>query len=189
MTLVSLTRYIEAPRLTPVGARHAPLFCFALLVTASCLASFALACATPFAAFAVIAAMMLPLRPALAVVAGTWLVNQGIGFCVQHYPIDANTMLWGLAIGAAALAATVMVAIVLPMLRHIRAALALATALLAAYAVYELALFAVTPILGGATGFTLAIVGRLGLINAAWLIGLVAARELIWRSAPVQRAA
>jgi hypothetical protein len=31
-------------------------------------------------------------------------VNQGIGFGALHYPIDANTMLWGLVIGIAALA-------------------------------------------------------------------------------------
>jgi hypothetical protein len=50
-------------RLAPVEPHHAPLFCFALLTVSCALASFALACATPFAAFAVLAAAMLPLRP------------------------------------------------------------------------------------------------------------------------------
>src|SRR5215813_10173122 len=94
--------------LAPVEHRQAPLFCFALL-TVSC----ALACATPFAAFAVIAAAMLSLRPALLVVMSAWLVNQAIGFGALHYPVDTNTVLWGLAIGAAALAATAMSAVVL----------------------------------------------------------------------------
>src|SRR5689334_12108048 len=94
------------PRLAPVAQRHAPLFCFVLLTMASALASLVFACATPFAAFAVIAAAMLPLRSALLVVAGSWLVNQGIGFGVLHYPIDVTTMLWGLVIGTAALAGT-----------------------------------------------------------------------------------
>jgi hypothetical protein len=49
---------------------------------------------------------MLPLRPALLVVTGAWLVNQAIGFGAHHYPIDANTILWGFAIGAGTLAAT-----------------------------------------------------------------------------------
>jgi len=57
-------------RLAPVEPRHAPLFCFALLTVSCALASFALACATPFGAFAVVAAAMLPLRPALLVVTG-----------------------------------------------------------------------------------------------------------------------
>ena len=189
MRLASLTRHIDGLRPAAGEARHAPLSALALLIAASTLASFVFACATPFAAFAVAAAAMLPLRQALLVVAGSWLVNQGIGFCALRYPIDANTMLWGLAIGGAALAATATAAIVLPMLRQIRAPLALAVALLTAYAVYELALFAVTPVLGGEAAFTLAIVGRLGLINAAWLVGLVAARDVIWRSAPIQRVA
>lgn len=55
-------------RLAPVAPRYAPLFCFALLTMACALASFAFACATPFAAFAVVAAAMLPLPPALLVV-------------------------------------------------------------------------------------------------------------------------
>src|SRR5215475_4957382 len=100
-------------RLRPVELQRAPLFCFALLVTSCALASFAFACATPFAAFAVVAAAMLPLRRALLVVGGAWLINQGIGFGVHHYPIDIKTMLWGAIIGIAALAATAVSAAVL----------------------------------------------------------------------------
>src|SRR5215470_6890870 len=100
-------------RLAPVQPRYAPLFCFALLTASCALASFALACATPFAAFAVAAAAMLPLRPALLVTTGAWLVNQTIGFGVLHYPIDASTIAWGFVIGAAALAATAVSAAVL----------------------------------------------------------------------------
>ena len=72
-------------RLQPVEARYAPILFFALLTVACALASFALACATPFAAFAVIAAATLPLRPALLVVAGAWLVNQSIGIELQAF--------------------------------------------------------------------------------------------------------
>ena len=97
---------VDHIRLRPVEPRHAAAFCFALLTTSCALASFALACATPFAAFAVIAAATLALRPALLAVAGAWLVNQTIGFAALHYPIEASTMAWGLAIGAGTLAAT-----------------------------------------------------------------------------------
>jgi hypothetical protein len=55
-----------------------PLAAGSLLVTDSGLASLAFACATPFAAFAVIVAAMLQVRSALLIVAATWLVNQGI---------------------------------------------------------------------------------------------------------------
>jgi hypothetical protein len=165
-------------RLEPVESRYAPLFCFALLTIACGLASFVFACATPFAAFAVVAAAALPLQSALLAVTAAWVVNQAIGFGVLHYPVDMNTILWGLVIGMAALAATVTSTIVLRMLRRNGTPVALGFALIGAYAAYELVLLAATPLLGGAGGFTTAIVGRLGVLSVLWLIGLVAACEV-----------
>lgn len=166
------------PRLAPVGSHQAALFCFALLTVAGTLASFAFACATPFAAFAVIAAAVLPLRPALLVVTAAWLVNQGIGFGALHYPIDGSTIAWGFVIGAAALAATATSAAVLRSLPRAVPPVALAFALLGAYAAYEILLFAATPVLGGEVDFTAAIVGHLGVLNILWLVGLVAVAEI-----------
>lgn len=165
-------------RLAPVEQRFAPLFCFALLTSACALASFVFACATPFAAFAVLAAAMLPLRSALLPVAGAWLINQAIGFGVLHYPVDANTIAWGFAIGAAALVATVMASLMLRALPRSGTPVALAAALLGAYVGYEIALFAVTPFLGGEGAFSLAIVARLGALSALWLVGLAAVAEV-----------
>jgi hypothetical protein len=164
-------------RLRPVAVRHAPLFVFVLLTAACALASFAFACATPFAAFAVIAAASLSLPAALVVVGGAWIVNQAIGFGALHYPLDVSTMLWGVVIGAAALAATFSAAITLRWFPRLGTPAALGVALLAAYAAYELVLFAATPFLGGAGAFTAAIVGRLAMISMFWLVGLVAACE------------
>jgi hypothetical protein len=179
MALNVLPARADGSRLHPVEPRHAPIFCFALLTVSCALASFALACATPVAAFAVAAAAMLPLRPALLVVTGAWLVNQTIGFSALHYPFDASTIAWGFVIGAAALAATVTSAAVLRALPSNRTPLALALALIFAYGAYELALFAATPFLGGAGAFTTAIVARLALLNMVWLVGLVAACEIV----------
>jgi hypothetical protein len=187
MSLSLLSPSANGSRLGPVEPRHAPLFCFALLTVSCALASFVLACATPFAAFAVIASAMLPLRPALLVVTGAWLVNQGIGFGVLHYPIDGHTMLWGLVIGIAALAATAVSAAILRLLPRASTAMALALALIGGYGAYELALLAATPFLGGADNFTAAIVGRIGVLNIAWLIGLVAAREIVRLVNPFKR--
>ncbi len=178
---------IDRFRLRPVAPRLAPLFCFALLTATCALASFALACATPFAAFAVVAAAALPLRPALLVVAGAWLVNQGIGFGALHYPIDGSTIAWGFVIGAAALLATAAASAVLRTLPQGRTPLMLAIALVAAYAAYELALLAATPFLGGEGAFTAAIVTRLGFLSAVWLAGLVAACEIARLLAPFGR--
>jgi hypothetical protein len=189
MSLNLLSPSANAARLAPVEPRHAPLFCFGLLTISCALASFALACATPFAAFAVIAAAMLPLRCALLVVAGAWLVNQGIGFGALHYPIKTNTMLWGLAIGLAALAATVFSAAVLRSLSQSRTPLVFAfvLALACAYGAYELTLLAATPFLGGAGSFTTTIMSRIGSLNAAWLTGLIAACEIVRLVNPFKR--
>lgn len=187
MALNILASHADRFRLHPVGLRHAPLFCFALLTAACALASFALACTTPFAAFAVVATAMLPLRPALLVVTGAWLVNQTIGFGALHYPIDVSTIAWGFVVAAAALTATLVSSAVLRALPPNRAPLALALTLACAYAAYELALFAATPFLGGEMAFTAAIVTRLGLLSAVWLVGLVAACEIVRLVNPLGR--
>jgi hypothetical protein len=174
-------------RLAPVDQRHAPILCFALLTVSCALASFALACATPFAAFAVVAAAMLALRRALLVVTGAWLVNQAIGFGVHHYPIDTNTMMWGVAIGVGTIVATAASIATLRILPANRTPLVLALTLLCAYGAYELVLFAVTPFLGGAGAFTAAIIARLGFLNVVWLIGLVGACEIVRLINPFRR--
>ena len=176
----SLHRPAPWPRLlTPVDARVAPLFCLLLLTAACGLASFAFACATPFAAFAALAGAMLPLSSAVPVVAAAWIVNQAIGFGVLGYPVELNTFLWGFAIGAATLIATAASALVLRLLPAIGRPVELALTLLAAYVAYEVVLFAFTPVLGGVGAFTVAIITRIGLLNVLWMIGLVVAYELL----------
>ena len=49
-------------------------------------------------------AAILPMRAALLVVTAAWIVNQAIGFGSLGYPLNANTILWGFAIGLAAAA-------------------------------------------------------------------------------------
>ena len=161
--------------LAPVETRYAPLFTFPLLATACAFASFAFACATPFAAFAVIAAATSPPPAALLVVTAAWIVNQAIGFGALHYPVDASTLLWGVTIGVAALAATFIATITL----RARRPMGIAVALVGAYAAYELVLFTATPFLGGGSNFTAGTIGYLGILNIVWLIGLVAACEVL----------
>ena len=59
--------------------------------------------------------------------------------------------------------------------------------MIGAYAVYELALLAFTPALGGTGGFALSIVGRLFVLNALWLIALFAVCAVIRLIAGVRR--
>lgn len=167
-----------AARLAPVESRYAPQFCLALLVAGSALASFAFACITPFAAFAVVAAGMLPLRSALAVVAATWLVNQGIGFGVLGYPLDGHTLAWGAVIGMAALLATAASSLVLWALSRLAVVTALALALLAAFAADQAVLAAATSVLGGAGDVTVPVIAHVGMLSMIWLVGLVTACDV-----------
>ena len=187
MALTDLPPHSDHVRLHPVAPHGVALFCLALLTVSCALASFALACATPFAAFAVVAAAALSQRQALLVVTATWLANQCIGFGALHYPLDAGTIAWGLVIGAAALVATAAASTMLRILTQLRTPLTLAIALVAAYAAYELALFAATPFLGGQGAFTAVIVTRIGLTSALWLAGLIAACEIVRLIGPLGR--
>ncbi len=187
MSVDIVRRPAQPSRLAPIEPRFAPLFCLVLLTAACALASFAFACATPFAAFAVVAGAVLSLPAALLVVAATWVVNQAIGFGALGYPHDLNTVLWGFAIGAAALASTGVSKLVLRSVARTSTPAALGLAFVGAYAAYEIVLFAVTPLLGGAGSFTLAIVGRLAALSLLWLIGLVAACEVFRLLNPVRQ--
>lgn len=153
------------------------LFCLVLLVAASVSASLVFACATPFAAFAVVAAAMLPLRPALAVVMAAWLTNQLIGFGVLHYPRTIDAAAWGVVIAAAAACATIASSLVFNRLAAIGRFALYPVAGVVSYAAYELALAAAVPVLGGADAFTAAIIGRIALVNTVWLIGLAGVTE------------
>jgi hypothetical protein len=153
------------------------LFCLVLLIAASVSSSLVFACATPFAAFAVVAAAMLPLRPALAVVMAAWLTNQVIGFGVLHYPRTIDAAAWGVVIAAAAACATIASSLVFNRLALIGRLPLHPVAGLASFFVYELGLAAAVPVLGGADAFTAAIIGKIALVNVVWLIGLIAVCE------------
>jgi hypothetical protein len=148
------------------------------LVMISAVSSWKFACITPFVAFAVATGYALSAPAALVTVAAIWLVNQMIGFCVLGYPWTVDTILWGFAIGAAALLATGLAVVMLRLeLRHGLAATGAAFAL--AFAAYEGALFLVTFGLGGADAFMPAIVGHAALLNLGWAIGLVGTYEIL----------
>jgi hypothetical protein len=167
---------VDGRRRALADAPYAPTFCLILLMAASALTSLVFACATPFAAFAAVAVSMLRLPAALGVVAAAWVVNQAIGFGMLGYPIDPNTIMWGVAIGAGALLATLAASSVWH-LTSIGRPVLLGLSAAAAYATYEIALFAFTPLLGDSGAFAVPVVARLGVLNVVWLIGLCAVAE------------
>jgi hypothetical protein len=164
----------------------------AILAVTAVGGSLALTCVAPFVAFAVVTAGTLRLRSALGTMAVIWLANQALGFGVLGYPWTLNTMLWGLAIGGAAMLATVAASGALGRFRASAGWLRLPLAFGAAFVVYETAIMAASFSLGNGDVFAPALLGRLALIDAAWLGGLVlvhavlAARPQPWRRSTSQ---
>ncbi len=148
------------------SAARRPLW-VAVLVLASVVFSLGFACAVPLAAFAAIAVLTLSRRDAFALVGAVWLANQIAGFAVHHYPVTASTLAWGATLGAVALLSTLAAQWVKDHLArsHMVAAIA---AFLAAFAVYEGSLFAISLALAnGVSDYAPSIVGRIFAINTA----------------------
>lgn len=140
------------------------------------LGSMALACMLPFAGVAAVAALTADARRGAGVVLAVWLANQGVGYGLLGYPVDAYSISWGLAIGAATLAAFF----------GAREAVRLhwLAAPLAAFALYEGLLYAFAHVAGGLHTFTPEIVAQVATNDGLWFAGLIALRFLLGRAAP-----
>jgi hypothetical protein len=150
----------------------------ALLIAASVATSLGFACAVPLAAFAAAGALTLSRRDALLLVAAVWLANQIVGFAVLGYPWTVNCIAWGVALGAVALLSTVAARGIADRLGRVRSVTRSVAAFLAAFVVYEGALFMVALVLGGSEDFTLAIIGRIFAVNAIGMAALFVANRL-----------
>lgn len=140
-------------------------------------ATFALSCLTPFAALAVALAGTVGLRAALRVMIAVWLANQVIGFGFFDFPLTVNTLLFGGAIGAAAVVTTIVASVVLKYMAFRAAPLRLGVALLVSFAAYETTLLPAGVFFGDLETFRPAIVAQLGFINGVALAGMVMLNE------------
>jgi hypothetical protein len=148
-----------------------------LIVTGGIFLSTFLACVTPFAALATLAALKLERRDAITVVGLAWLANQAIGYGFLGYPRTLDSVGWGLAIGASA-GLAVLAARGLSAGRPAR--LAVSLPFVAAFAAFELGLYVAGFALPGGEGaFSGGVVGHVFLINAVALCGLLAVYHLV----------
>ena len=150
----------------------------AILTLAAIVGTFALSCVTPFAALAVALAGTVGLRASLRVMLAVWLANQVIGFGFFHFPLTTNTILFGVAIGAAAIVTTILASVVLKYMSFRAAPLRLGVALLVSFAAYETTLLPAGTFFGDLETFRPAIVAQLGFINAVALAGMVVLNEV-----------
>jgi len=109
----------------------------AVLTVVSVLGTLALACAMPFAALAVMAAIFLPRREALVLIGINWLANQAVGFGLLHYPLNWSCFAGGIELGIAAMSSVAVASIVYRALQKFGPALAVIGTFAAAYGVYE----------------------------------------------------
>jgi hypothetical protein len=140
--------------------------------------TFALSCVTPFAALAVALGGTVGLRASLRNMAVVWFANQVVGFGFYHFPRTANTFLWGMAIGGAALVTTVVASVVMKYASSRAAPLRLGVALLLSFGVYEMTLLGAAVLLGGLETFRPGIVAQIAFINAVSLVGMVVLNEV-----------
>lgn len=144
------------------------------LTLASLAFSYVFACAAPFAALATLAALNLRRQDAYILTVLVWLANQAVGYGLLHYPHSFDSYAWGAAIGIAALLATHTVISVGPRPLRTGPVFGPAIGFLAAFAVYELALYAAGLVLGSSdTAFSAPIIWYVLKINIFALAGLV----------------
>lgn len=150
----------------------------ALLALASVALSFRLSCATPFAALATLAALNMKKSDGLALILLAFGLNQVVGYGFLNYPHDAESYSWGAAIGVAAVATFLTASALVPRLASLGRIPMLAATLFAAYATYEIVLFAATAILPATElAFSWPIIGEIGLVNALVLPALLLAHK------------
>jgi hypothetical protein len=82
--------------------RKGSLLWIGLLSAASVAGSWAFACALPFAALAALAATRMGRRDGIALMLVAWFASQAVGFGIHHYSHSPKTLMWGGAIGTAA---------------------------------------------------------------------------------------
>jgi len=144
-----------------------------LLLLSSLVFTLGFSCATPLAAFAAVAAVAFSRRDALILCGGVWFVNQVVGYTVLRYPWNVNSVSWGLVLGAATMIASLASEWIY---RHSKTPnlLRLVAAFITAFAVFEVALFAVALFgLGGVEDFAAGIVVRIFAINSGAFVGLL----------------
>lgn len=162
----------------PAASSSTPWLWIALLAAASVALSFKLSCATPFAALATLAALHLDRKDGFALVALAWAANQIVGYAFLGYPHELESYAWGLAIGAAAFAALAVANVASLRLSPLGRPAMMAGGLFAAFAAYELVLFAAAAVLPATdVAFSWPVVGQIGLVNALVFPGLLLAHK------------
>lgn len=153
-----------------------------LLTAASVFVTLGMACATPFAALATLAALHMSRRDGFSLVGIAWVADQAVGYGLLQYPRTLDSAAWGMALAVAALAAVLAARAAVEALRRRGAGVTGAVAFGAAFAAHQATLLAATAALGGgAEAFTPSVVGWVLRVNVLSIAGLVILhRVAVW---------
>jgi len=132
----------------------------------------AVACGTPFAALATLAALFLPRRDAFVLIAVNWLANQAIGFGLLHYPLNWDCYRGGIDLGIAALMSTMAAMLAQGALRNVATTVRAIGSFAIAFVAYEGSLFLMSPA-GSGADFAASVVLYIFYVNAVALVGLL----------------
>lgn len=153
-----------------------------LLTAASVFITLGMACGTPFAALATLAALYMSRRDGLALIGIAWLADQAVGYGLLGYPRTANSVAWGVILGVGAFLALLAAQVLVERLRDRGAILAGGLAFAGAFVAYQAVLVAATAVLaGGSEAFSLPIVAWVLRVNLLSLAGLLILYRLaVW---------
>lgn len=153
-----------------------------LLTAASVFVTLGMACATPFAALATLAALHMSRRDGLALIGLAWLADQAVGYGLLGYPRTANSFAWGVVLVAGAFAGLLAAQALADRLRGRGGILVGAGTFAGAFVAYQAALVAATMVLAsGSEAFSLPIVGWVLRVNLVSLVGLLILYRLaVW---------
>jgi hypothetical protein len=130
------------------------------------------ACGTPFAALATLAALFLPRRDAFVLITVNWLANQAIGFGLLHYPLNWDCYRGGIDLGIAALLSTMAAILAQGAVRNVATTVRAIGSFAVAFLAYEGSLFLLSPA-GSSADFAASVVLYIFYVNAVALVGLL----------------
>lgn len=115
-----------------------------LLGAAALAGTFGFDCAIPFAALAALAAVHLSRRDAVLLLGASWIINQGVGFGLLHYPLDHVAAVGAGQLAVAAAASIAAALILCALLRGSKSLPAVLATFVAAFLAYEGSLYLVS---------------------------------------------
>jgi hypothetical protein len=143
-----------------------------ILTVLTVASTLAVACGTPFAALATLAALFLPRRDAFVLIAVNWLANQAIGFGLLHYPLNWDCYRGGINLGIAALLSTMAALLAQGALRNVAMSAKATGSFAAAFITYEGILFLTSPA-GSRADFAAPVVLYIFYVNAVAFVALL----------------